>query len=94
MHIIMHTRILEAQATHPHSEAALEQWYRITKRAAWQSFAEVKAMFPAVYKVGDKYVFDIGGSKLRLIAAIHFNTGRVFVGAVLTHKDYDKGAWK
>jgi mRNA interferase HigB len=47
-----------------------------------------------VDKVGDKYVFDVGGNKLRLIAAIHFNAGKVFIRAVLTHKDYDKGAWK
>jgi len=94
MHITTDTRILEAQAAHPHSKVALEQWYRLTKRAAWQNFAAVRAMFPAVDKVGDKYVFDIGGNKLRLIAAFHFNTGRVFVRAVLTHKDYDKGAWK
>lgn len=32
--------------------------------------------------------------KLRLIAAIHFNAGRVFVRAVLTHRKYDKGDWK
>lgn len=42
----------------------------------WQNFAEVKACFPAVDKVGDTYVFDAGGNKLRLIAAIHFNTGK------------------
>ena len=45
-------------------------------------------------KVGDKYNFDIGGNKLRLIAAIHFNTGNLFVRAVLTHREYDKGDWK
>jgi mRNA interferase HigB len=94
MHIITHSRILQAQAAHPDSTTALEQWYRQTKRAAWRNFAEVKAMFPAVDKVGDKYVFDVGGNKLRLIAAIHFNAGKVFIRAVLTHKDYDKGAWK
>ena len=36
----------------------------------------------------------IGGNKLRLVAAIHFNAGRVFVRAVLTHREYGKGGWK
>jgi mRNA interferase HigB len=94
MHVITHTRILAAQKAHPNSAAALDQWYRLTKRASWRNFADVKILFPAVDKVGDKYVFDIGGNKLRLIAAIHFNVGKVFIRAVLTHKDYDKGAWK
>jgi mRNA interferase HigB len=54
----------------------------------------VKGCFPSVDKIGDKFVFDIGGNKLRLIAAIHFNTKKVFVRIVLTHKQYDKGDWK
>jgi len=52
---------------------------------------EVRAL---AVKVGDKVVFDVGGNKLRLIAAIHFNAGKVFIRAVLTHKAYDKGDWK
>lgn len=94
MHIISHAKILQAQGKHPDCSAALDQWYRLTKRVRWSNFAEVKACFPAVDKVGDKYVFDVGGNKLRLIAAIHFNAGKVFVRAVLTHKAYDKGDWK
>jgi mRNA interferase HigB len=94
MHIITHTRILGAQSAYPDCATALEQWYRQTKRATWRNFAEMKTMFPAVDKVGDKYVFDVGGNKLRLIAAIHFNAGKVFIRAVLTHKAYDKGDWK
>ena len=94
MHIITHTRIVEAQAAHPTCATALDQWYRLTKRAAWRNFAEVRATFPAVDKVGDKFVFDIGGNKLRLLAAIHFNVGKLYIRAVLTHRDYDKGGWK
>ena len=51
-------------------------------------------LFPSTDKVGDVFVFDIAGNKLRLIAAIHFNKGRVFIRAVLTHKEYDQGGWK
>ncbi|MEY3760435.1 MAG: hypothetical protein RIR39_1926 [Pseudomonadota bacterium] len=94
MHIISHTKIIKAQKDNPDCKNALEQWYRLTKRSNWQSFSEVKGCFPATDKVGDKFVFDIGGNKLRLIAAIHFNTQRVFIRAVLTHKGYDKGDWK
>ena len=94
MHIISHAKILAAQALNPDCSTALEQWYRMTKRAAWRHFSDVKMCFPATDKVADKYVFDVGGNKLRLIAAIHFNTGRVFVRAILTHRQYDKGDWK
>lgn len=76
-----------AQTLHPQSATALEYWYRLTKKAAWGSFLEVCASFSAVDKVGDKFVFDIGGSKLRLIAAIHFSIARVFVCALLIHRE-------
>lgn len=94
MHIISHAKIIQAQNTYPDCRKALEQWYRLTKRADWCHFSEVKSCFPAVDKVGNKFVFDVGGNKLRLIAAIHFNTGRLFVCAVLPHKQYDKGDWQ
>lgn len=94
MHIISHAKIIVAQALHTQSASALDHWYRLSKKAVWSSFSDVRCTFAAVDKVGDKFVFDIGGNKLRLIAAIHFNTGRVFVRAVLTHTEYDQGDWK
>lgn len=34
------------------------------------------------------------GNKYRLIAVIHYNTKRVYVRNILTHKEYDLGKWK
>ena len=45
-------------------------------------------------KVGDFIVFNIGGNKYRLITAIHFNRRKVYIRHVLTHQEYDRGAWK
>jgi mRNA interferase HigB len=39
-------------------------------------------------------VFNIGGAKYRLISRINYRTRKVFIRAILTHADYDKGAWK
>lgn len=41
-----------------------------------------------------RYVFNIGGNKYRLIAGLSFQAQRLWVKAILTHADYDKGAWK
>jgi mRNA interferase HigB len=49
------------------------------------SFAELKEVFSSVDLVGKFYVFDIGGNKVRLIAAIHYNRRKVYVRAVLMH---------
>lgn len=39
-------------------------------------------------------VFNIGGNKYRLIAAIHFNRHKVYIRHILTHAEYDKDNWK
>jgi mRNA interferase HigB len=92
--IITHTRIVEAQQQFPACSAALDFWYRVMKRGRYYNFAELRAVFGGVDKVGHLFVFDIGGNKLRLIAALHFNSGKVFIRHVLTHKQYDGGSWK
>ncbi|MBX7256508.1 MAG: type II toxin-antitoxin system HigB family toxin [Candidatus Hydrogenedentes bacterium] len=51
-------------------------------------------LFPSADIVDHWIVFNIGGNKYRLIASIHFNRYRVYVRHVLTHKEYDRGAWK
>lgn len=94
MHVVTHARIVEAQKRHPAQAKALDVWYRIMKRARFMNFSALRQAFGSVDKVGLLYVFDISGNTLRLIAAIHFNTGKVFVRHVLTHTAYDTGAWK
>jgi mRNA interferase HigB len=64
------------------------------KRRTFASFAEVQNVFPAADPVGKLTVFNIGGNKVRLIAAIHYNRRRVYIRAVLTHQEYDENQWK
>jgi len=51
-------------------------------------------MFPLADQVGKLTVFNIGGNKVRLIAAIHYNRQKIYIRAVLTHSEYDEGKWK
>ena len=43
---------------------------------------------------GKLTVFNVGGNKVRVIAAIHYNRKRIYIRAVLTHEEYDRGRWK
>jgi len=58
------------------------------------SFAELRNMFSSADKIGKLTVFNIGGNKVRIIAAIHYNRKKVYIRAVLTHKEYDTEKWK
>ncbi len=39
-------------------------------------------------------VFNVCGNNYRLICAIHYDTGKVFLLRFLTHAEYDKDRWK
>ena len=39
-------------------------------------------------------VFNIARNRYRLIAAVHFNRQIVYTLMILTHKQYERGAWK
>jgi mRNA interferase HigB len=39
-------------------------------------------------------VFNVAHNRYRLIAAVHYNTGIVYTLMVLTHKEYERSAWK
>ena len=94
MHIITRKRLLEFAEKHPDCSSALESWYRIVKRTNFNSFNNLRQTFPSADIVGNLTVFNIGGNKARLIAAIHYNTHRVYIRHILTHKEYDRGSWR
>lgn len=69
------------------------------RKARWRTFADVRTDFPSadMVKVGSLrpvVIFNIAGNNFRLITAIHFDKGRVFLLDFLTHADYDKQRWK
>ena len=94
MHIITRKRLLDFSEKHPKTAVALDTWYRIVKQSEIPNFSELRAIFPSVDKVGNLTVFNIGGNKIRLIAAIHYNTQCLYIRHVLTHSEYDKDKWK
>jgi mRNA interferase HigB len=94
MHIISFSRLKEFWAEHANAEPSLRYWYKIVSLAEWQSFAELRQVFPSADLVNNFIVFNIGGNNYRLIAFIDFEFRKVFIRHVLTHADYDKETWK
>jgi len=94
MHIITRKRLNDFAEKHPDTKPALQHWYRLVKSGQFRSFVELRATFPSADQAGKLTVFNIGGGKARLIAAIHYNRQKVYIRAVLMHDEYDKGKWK
>ncbi len=85
MHVITRKQLSESAQLHPDTKNALAQWYKLVKQNEFTSFIELRNLFPSADQVGGLTVFNIGGNKVRLIAAIHYNRNRVYIRAVLTH---------
>lgn len=94
MHIISRKTLKLFWEQHPDSQNSLIRWFKIMEKTEFSTFNELRHTFPSADKVGDLIVFNIGGNKYRLIASIHFNRTKVYIRHVLTHAEYDKGAWK
>lgn len=94
MHVITRKRLDEFAKMYPDCGSALETWYRIVKNNNFGSFVKLKEFFPNADMVGEFTVFNIGGNKVRLVTAIHFNRKKLYIRYVLTHAEYDKDRWK
>jgi len=94
MKIISNSALRAFATEHPQADAPLKGWRRVIEKNRLANWSELKASFNSVDRVGDLVVFDIGGNKYRLIAYIRFEKQIVYIKAVLTHQEYDKGVWK
>lgn len=94
MHIIARKRLLDFAEKHSNTATSLDTWYRIVKQSKITSFSKLREIFPSADKVDNLTVFNIGANKIRLIAAIHYNTQCLYICHVLTHTEYDKEKWK
>lgn len=94
MKLISNKMLREFAALHPSAEAPLQAFRLLVEKGHYPHFAALRTTFHGVDKVGERYVFNIGGNKYRLIAAIAFAPQLLWIKAVLTHADYDEGDWK
>ena len=92
--LISNKALREFAALHANAAQPLQDFRRKVEKGSFAHFAELRAVFPAVDKVGRRFVFNIGGNKYRLVAGVDFLHRRVFIKAVLTQGEYDKEKWK
>ena len=70
---------------------ALDAWFAEVSKAAWLSTADVKRLYATASIVSaDRIVFNIKGNDYRLVVAVDFEKGIVWIKWVGTHQDYDR----
>ena len=76
---------------HADAETPLRSWYAAASRASWRSPADVKAAYRnASFIANSRIVFNIKGNEYRLVVAVHYNRGMMFIRFIGTHREYDK----
>ncbi len=91
MIVITYKTIKQYQESNRNAKDTLERWYHMVAIANWNNLSEIKETFNDVDFVGnDRYIFNIGGNKYRLVAMIHFSTRTVYIRFIGTHKEYDQ----
>lgn len=72
-------------------KAGLDAWFHEARQAEWKNSAGVKERYGNASIVGaDRVVFNIKGNDYRLVTAIDYRRGIVFIKWLGAHKDYDK----
>ena len=76
---------------HPAAEKPLQAWLAEAKGAHWASPAQVKAQFPSASIIrGNRLIFDIGGTRFRLVVWVNCNHQAIYVKWFGTHAEYDR----
>ena len=76
--------------SHPDAEIHINAWQAEVGRAQWQTPNELKEQYGNASILKDrKVVFNIRGSKYRLLVQISYKSGVVFVLNIGTHKEYN-----
>jgi mRNA interferase HigB len=94
VHVIARKRLDDFMRTHPEARTSLQHWFTIVRKTDYASFANLRKTFPSADQVNQLTVFNIGGNKFRLIAAIHYNRKKLYIRHILTHADYDRNTWR
>lgn len=76
---------------HSDAEQPLRAWYHDARRADWPTPAAVKRVYANASVVGEnRVVFNIGGNKYRLVAAMNYPFRICYIRFVGTHQAYDR----
>lgn len=73
------------------AEQPLKAWYDEVKHIQWSSPQDIKTKYrSASFVANNRVIFNIHGNKYRLVVAVRYDLGMVFIRFIGTHKQYDE----
>ena len=81
---------LEGHKDHRALKSALDSWFQEVRQADWKNPSEIRASYARASFIGpDRVVFNIKGNSYRLVVAVDYGRGTVFIKWLGTHQEYD-----
>ena len=75
---------------HPDAEQPLRAWHEEASRASWKQPADIKAQYRSASILKNRrVVFNIKGNDYRLVVAVAYRIGVVYIRFLGTHAQYD-----
>ncbi len=94
MNVISKRELQKLMAEKPETGKEINAWHRQASAAKWENLADVRRDFPSADLVGRILIFNIRHNRYRLIVREAFAFKRLYIKALLTHKEYEREAWK
>ena len=91
MRIISRKALREFWEHHTDARQALQSWYSDVKQTQWSSPSDMREMYRnASIVANNRVVFNIKGDRYRIVVAVNYEFGIVYIRFVGTHTEYDK----
>jgi mRNA interferase HigB len=91
MRIVARRALREFREKHRDAEEPLKAWYANVKEAHWQTPADVNLLYRTASLLGiNRVVFNIKGNRYRLVTAVDYRFGIVYIRFIGTHQEYEK----
>ena len=91
MRVISLKILKDFYTAHPDCEQSLKAWLNEAQQAEWKDPAEIKAQFSSASILKNRrVVFNIKGNTYRLVVAIAYSFGAVYVKFIGNHAAYDR----
>lgn len=72
-------------------KSSLDAWFAEVSKARWMSATDVKRLYATASVVSaERVVFNIKGNAYRLVAAVDYEKGIVWIKWIGSHADYDE----
>jgi len=82
---------LTGRKDQPAVKAALDAWFYEARKARWKNTTDIKRSYATASIVSaERVVFNVKGNAYRLVVAVDFEKGIVWIKWIGTHKDYDR----